>query len=1115
MPRKRNTNKSASLGYGDLEQRQLLAFNFLFDGSTLTLNQSANDGVVMIDNSGPAGEFRINDGAGFVTYEAAENVVLNLMDNSSHLTVSLNEAHNGDLTINAGDGDRNILFASAGNTLDGQLSINAGAGSQSLSLAQISDLNVGGAVNIDTGTGFDSAQFNHSMISGGSVELRGVSDVNFDDAFTVGGDLLVDNSAEFVQSSFEKLNPEASSVSGRFTYFGSDAVDDVALWNIEIGGDINIKQGRGTTPGGNDQSFRIIESEFNNLTFESGDTTNLDYMILDNAEVYGDISVDMGSGRNFTELRGFVHGENVDYSSLEGDDTLLYVMGATAPSLDFSFGDGNDEMVFNGSSIVDMEVDFGDGDDQFFNSGSNFSHDARLINLDGFDVTYESVPQTLSFDQRTDATTVKLELKSSPLTNRIHFSGNDITTTSNLDVSMADNNLGSFEFYLEHQLPGNLRIDIGNGPRSIDFLGSENRVNGDFTLTAGEGTQRFYPDTISGFIVDGSGTIDLGETGEDLIEINSITSFAEGLNLIDVNEVDMIGRLRVNGNLNIDVTDDTETLLFHVQDRIDVHGDMNVTGSELVAERLWFDAVSDSVIHGRLNADFGANDAAANSQFIILNSKMTLESGLTLSATGVGSTDFIRTDIGSEISGDIFVDLGDGTNIGNFAHEVTGGEILQFVSGNGNDEVILRTNGLQMSYNVVAGGGDDIFTLEPSVNIGEMLRVDFGGGDDEFANLKGEFTWDTRLLGLYGFNNFYDPVTDSLRVHQLTETPDFGVSNDSPSGAFIIDLLDGGGYELTSATNLQVQLHKDSTTNVGVDLDKPLAGDLSLYLGQTSRDVYFVGDDNAIDGNLWVQAGLGDQNLHLSDGHDLTVGGDTMINLRQGNDSLFDGGNAMQFDNGLILRNVNNFDVSNSLSVGGNMAMESLWFTQDVNFDNDGAVQIDGKFTFLGSDGADSVSLAGNTTIGDDIYIRLGDNLSPGENQIVNMNGGFQAANNVSVVGGSSTGGNIVLTDDTTSIGGNMIVNFTGSSTANTAILKGQYGGNYGTFRGGNASDNLILDAIAEDMFWATLLHDGDDELTLDNSTHFAAKFIDFGQGEDFFADNTVEEFPKSLVNYP
>jgi len=1102
-----------SLQFENLEDRQLLAFDFLFDGATLTLNQTVDDGVIQIDNSGPLNEFRVSDGGGFVSYEAADNVVVNLLDNSGNMTVSLNEVHSGDFTVNAGDGNRTVLFASPGNDLGGVLTFNAAAGEQVLSLTQLSGMESTG-LEVDTGSGSDALQLMQPLVVHGDMNLRGVNIVDVDDQLIVDGDVLVDNSNEEEVSRFSKLNVAPSTVDGRFTYLGSNELDQLRLREFVIGGDVNVDHGRGISGAADFQLLDIIQSEFNNLTFTSGDTTQMEFFSLDQVLAHGDINIDMGQGENIATLDGFTEGANVSYSGLDGTDALVYQLGAAGVSVQASMGDGNDQFALDGSSLVDLEIDFGRGDDTFQNFGSDFSYDARLINLDGLDVQYESGTDALTFTQRADAIIVSLELRSDPFSDRFLYAGNDVTTASNLNVMMGDNNLGSLDLYLEHQLTGDMNVDLGHGPRKVDLAGAVNEVDGDFQLIAGDDKQEIFLDTVAAFSVGGETLIDLGR-GEDLIEVANGVSFNEDVYLVNVNEVALNGSFGTKNDLVLDVSNDSAGLLFSVQQQLQINGDMTLVGNDLFAERLRMTPAVVSEINGHVLADFGGNQAAVNDQFIILAPTMDLFGGVEMYSTSDTKSDFFRSDLNSRILGDIHVELGDGTNIGNFGHQVEGGDLLRFVSGSGNDEVFLRTDGLPMTYNFSMGAGHDTVTLEAGTVIGDMLRIDFGGGNDNFVNNKGNYDWDMRLLNFHGFNNFYDPETDSVRIVQIEDTQNFAVSNDGFANSIQVDLQDGSGYELTPVTHLQVNLMANSTNDMGLDLNTGTGGDVTLNLSHGDREVYFVGTNNSIGGDLRVVAGDGQQDLYLADNHDLTVYGETVINLRDGADSIHDGGNQLHFDSSLFLRNVDNFEVSNSLFVGGNMNMVSHWYTQDVLLDNDGSIQVDGKFTYLGSDGVDKLLLGGNVLIGDDFFALLGENNSSVSGQVVDVSNGFEAAGRFGIQAGTANGGNIFISDGTTRIGGDAVIDFTESATSNTAVIRCNFGGTYGTFRGGSASDSLQFDAVAEDMHWASLMHDGDDEVTLGTSANVLFKYIDFAFGDDLFDDQHVEEFPILTMNLP
>ncbi len=459
------------------------------------------------------------------------------------------------------------------------------------------------------------------------------------------------------------------------------------------------------------------------------------------------------------------------------------------------------------------------------------------------------------------------------------------------------------------------------------------------------------------------------------------------------------------------------------------------------------------------------------------------------------------------------VDLGDGNNVGLFRHENLG-DLIKFTGGSGVDDVLVDLSGTPATLNFSLGAGDDIFWVEPGVLVGDFLRIDFGGGNDNYTNLLGAFTFDARLLNFRGFSSFYQPGEDSLNIVQVADLGNVAIDNNGPGNTIQLD-SDGGSYEITPSSHLRLNLLPNSSLDVAIDLGAPLAGDLTLSLKSGDRDVYFAGASNVVQGDLRIVAADGNQNIHLAENANLSVTGDMVVNLRDGTDMLIDGGNEIHVGGNMILRNVDHLEVANLLVVGGNMTMVSHWYTQDTRLDNDGQLQINGRFTYLGSDGADDVLLSGNVTIGDEIYIDLGDNLTAGLGQDVVLANGFAAAGRVTIHGGTSVAGNTMVTDANTMIGGDFIVDFSLATTPNTAIFSGVYGGDYGTYRGGQARDQVSFDAQAEDMEWASLLHGGDDEYVLGMNTHLLNKYLDFGIGTDQFLDEHIEIFPISVLNLP
>ena len=98
-----------------------------------------------------------------------------------------------------------------------------------------------------------------------------------------------------------------------------------------------------------------------------------------------------------------------------------------------------------------------------------------------------------------------------------------------------------------------------------------------------------------------------------------------------------------------------------------------------------------------------------------------------------------------------------------------------------------------------------------------------------------------------------------------------------------------------------------------------------------------------------------------------------------------------------------------------------------------------------------------------------------------------------------------------------MLVGFAGTTTPNTAIFFGNYGGTYGTIRGGLATDVVTFGATGVDMTFVALLNDDDDTFNLDNTASLLSLIVDFGNGNDTFNDSLgmPYPFPVNLINLP
>ncbi|MGI9516841.1 MAG: hypothetical protein ACR2NP_07355, partial [Pirellulaceae bacterium] len=296
--------------------------------------------------------------------------------------------------------------------------------------------------------------------------------------------------------------------------------------------------------------------------------------------------------------------------------------------------------------------------------------------------------------------------------------------------------------------------------------------------------------------------------------------------------------------------------------------------------------------------------------------------------------------------------------------------------------------------------------------------------------------------------------------------------------------------------------------SITVDMDAPLTGDFVLNTKNGVRVINFTGDSNTFDGLLRVEMADNNQTVNLAVNADLNVGTSLVVNGRDGSDTIDDGANSINVTVAMLLRGINNFTNDNVLTVGGDFNVITSLETQDTTLRNNGFMGIGGNFTYIGAGGVDRIELAGSgAVIGGTSYINISFANDFFTSQLVSMLNGF-STDELYIDGGNALGGNSVVTDSSTFINNDFIVNFTGSTAPNSAVFLGTYGGTYGTFRGGSSADTVVFGATAPDMFFAALLFAGNDQFTVANTTILDFLYIDFGTGADTLNDNLGMPWP-------
>jgi hypothetical protein len=274
--------KRYRLAFEQLEERLVPTFNAVYSSatSTWTITQTVNNGdlTVILNAGNPVNsQMQVIEGANTVNLgNASSNLTVNMTTSAGNpasptngnLTVQLDTAITGNLSVNLGTGSRNLNLTGASNSLAGNLTVNAGTGSDSLSLAVNARLNVGGSANITMGFGDDvlvdnataAAGAGPGMTIGGNMSLYGIN------RFSHRGDLIV--GGNFTQNLTFKSTPVTlmgvissggngygllaggpTVVGGSFTYLGGPGVDQVYLIDgATIGKNIYVNLGANIDP---------------------------------------------------------------------------------------------------------------------------------------------------------------------------------------------------------------------------------------------------------------------------------------------------------------------------------------------------------------------------------------------------------------------------------------------------------------------------------------------------------------------------------------------------------------------------------------------------------------------------------------------------------------------------------------------------------------------------------------------------------------------------------------------------------------------------------------------------------------------------------------------------
>ena len=1076
------SSKNSFGQFEQLEDKRCLAFVGFFDGVTLTLEQTVDDGDVVVDNSGIGGAWRVTDNAATLSFVAAENVVIELLDDTANqIDLQINSFHNGSATIDAGHGPRDIIFSGVGfpgsaNSLSGDINVFAGDSVQNILWTPniLAPVNIGGNFTVDTGTGFDTI-FNSENFAtvGGDVDLLGVNNFIFTDFLfpvpldaylTVGGNFTMDTSNESVESFFlddgtflnaDPLMEERTVIGGDFTYIGGDDIDHVDLNNIFIQGNLNVDLGEGIPFFGDPQNLTttIVAPRFLGGPF---------------FELDGDAAIAAGDATlgNEITLDGY-HDGNLATFDLGGlEDEVIYSWIGNQVDVIADLGSGDDTFVLN-QPINSLIIDFGnDPGDQFINNVGKFTFDADLLNYHFFDHEFTVGDDTLELTQLIDTGDVTID-NTGGITGvawRVSTPLGDVeaesTPANNLILNMLDNTGNNVILDLANPVLAFLTLNLGDGDRNVDFIGASNNPLRDISIFADAGDQNVEL-SVNAALAVATLNIDLGSGFDTVDDDANNLSLSEDLIFSGVNSFENDGILSVGRNAFIDTTDDSTESVFANNSSLIVAGTFTYTGGT-GRDELRLNGDSGNSIGSTTTVDLGDNVAGGTQSFLI-NAPSTFVGGaLTVLSSNADSDDVF--DLGltgtASVVGDIAVDLGNGNNTAHITG-VFGGSDITYVGGDQVDTVVFGTTGNPANFNADLGQGDDFFTLLAGASIASPFVVNFGGNADTFINQFGPFTFDAELLGLNGFNHLFDLTDAQLTSIQIADQGDVIVDNNGTLGAIRFTTA-GSTSEIAPVTNIQIDLLGATGNNLDIDWDNAYLGDLEINLGSGPRVVSFTGDDNSTAGSLAINAGSGDQIVNLATTNAFSVGGEVSIDLGAGADEFTDSGNDVSVGGDFTATGVNTYINNSVLTVGGSLLINNGVDVEPSLFQDAGELDVAGNFDFIGN--------AANDTV---LFTSGGD--------------------------GAAIGGNINL-----SLGGG----------DNTALLhSSSVNGTNVDYSGGDGIDVFEFGLTGSPVDIFASLGAGDDTFELQAGVSINSLFVNFGTGDDTFINNSGPlSFPTTLL---
>jgi hypothetical protein len=719
----------------------MLAFAGIFDGTTLTINQTANDGDIVIANNGGNSAFRALDSSGFWNGVPATNVIVNLLPNTGNkLQFDLDNFHAGNAELNLGDGDRAVVFGGTSNLIAGNLTIMGGTGDQEVLFDVPIPLGVVGNAMINLSTGADNTVFSANANIAGTLSFVGVNAVVNQADLAVGQSLIVENTFDPLNGLFSNMG--TMSIAGDFIFNGGsglDVIDFTAIGSSQmIGGSFMLELGESTADGQGMTNFHLGSVVTDtviggNVSLTSRAQFNTTDFILF-AQFGGDILVNLAESdvaTNTVLVGETTAGTSIDYVGGNGPDALgIQFQSASTGAINASFGMGGDSFLFPSAAFGSMRADFGGGgQDSFSSYGDKLTFDAEFLNMNGFNHFYTATKDLWNIVQLADVGDITLDNNADGNAPQI-LNGNgaisELSPADNVRLNLLSYSSGDVTVDFDNAFAGDVLLDLFSGDRRVEFTGDDNSIGGSLRIFANDGDQYVDLAANSDLVVGENALITL-RNGFDQVD-DSGNNITVGNNLImrRVNYFENDGVLTVGNNLTWNSASENVANTFDNDGTLDVGNQLYFKSGPGLDNVLLNHGV---IIGGSAFVDVG-DGPGTGPQNIFLTSGFSVGDRLKILGGVNALGNVLKMDSQTVVGGNLIV---------NFSNNLFANQAVLAGSYEGNygvyrggpaaDAVTFRAQADDMRFVLQVEEGADTFTLDDETNL-LSLFANFGADQD-------------------------------------------------------------------------------------------------------------------------------------------------------------------------------------------------------------------------------------------------------------------------------------------------------------------------------------------------------------------------------------------------